>query len=54
LLEHPAERLLGDAQDVEQIGDLEPDSGGRMHHPVMGDGEAEGFELMSASPTKSR
>ena len=23
LLEHPAERLLGDAQDVEQVGDLQ-------------------------------
>jgi hypothetical protein len=47
LLEHAAERLLGDAQDVEEIGDLQPGIAvDEMQHPVMGPAEAERFELM--------
>ena len=47
LLEHPAERLLGDAQDVEQVGDLQSGIAvDEMHHPVMGAAEAEGLQLM--------
>ena len=45
LLEHPPERLLGDLQDVEQVGNL--DAGiavDEMQHPVMGAAEAELFE----------
>ncbi len=47
LLEHPAERLLGDAQYVQQVGDLEAGIAvDEMHHPVMGAAEAERLELM--------
>ena len=47
LLEHPAERLLGDAQHVQQIGDLEAGIAvDEMHHPVMGPAEPERLQLM--------
>ena len=47
LLEHPAERLLGDAQHVQQIGDLQPGIAvDEMHHPVMGAAEPERLQLM--------
>ena len=47
LLEHPSERLLGDAQHVEQVGDLEAGIAvDEMHHPVMRPAEAERLELM--------
>ena len=47
LLEHPAERLLGDAQDVQQVGDLQAGIAvDEMHHPVMGPAEPESLELM--------
>ena len=47
LLEHPSQRLLGDAQHVEQVGDLQAGIAvDEMQHPVMGPAEAEGLELM--------
>ena len=47
LLEHPAERLLGDAQDVEQVGDLQPGIAiDEVHDPVMGPAEAERLQLL--------
>ena len=47
LLEHPSQRLLGDAQHVEQIGDLQAGIAvDEMHHPVMRAPESEGLELM--------
>src|SRR5262249_48181338 len=47
LLEHAPQRLLGDAQDVEEIGDLQPGIAvDEMQHPVMGPAEAERLELM--------
>ena len=47
LLEHPAQRLLGDAQHVQQIGDLEAGIAvDEMHHPVMGAAEPERLELV--------
>ena len=47
LLEHPAQRLLGDAQHVEQIGDLQAGIAvDEMHHPVMGPAEPERLQLM--------
>ena len=47
LLEHPSERLLGDAQDVEQVGDLQAGIAvDEMHHPVMRPAEAERLQLM--------
>ena len=42
LLEHAAERLLGDVEDVEQVGDLHAGIAvDEMQHPVMGAAEAE-------------
>ena len=42
LLEHPAERLLGDPQDVEQFGNLHARIAvDEMQHPMMGAAEAE-------------
>ena len=42
LLEHAAERLLGDVQDVEQVGDLHARVAvDEMQHPVVGAAEAE-------------
>ena len=47
LLENPPQRLLGDAQHVEQIGHLEAGIAvDEMHHPVMRPAEAEGLQLM--------
>ena len=47
LLEDPSERLLGDAQDIEQVGDLQARIAmDEMHHPVMGAAEAKGFQFM--------
>ena len=47
LLEHPAERLLGDAQHVQQVGDLQAGIAvDEMHHPVMGAAEAERLQLV--------
>ena len=42
LLEHAAERLLGDAQDIEQVGDLHAGVAvDEMQHPVVRAAEAE-------------
>ena len=42
-----AKRLLGDTQDVEEIGDLEAGIAvDEMHDPVMGAAEAENFEFI--------
>ena len=42
LLEHAAERLLGDVEDLEQVGDLHAGIAvDEMQHPVMGAAEAE-------------
>ena len=42
LLEHAAERLLGDVEDVEQVGNLHAGIAvDEMQHPVMGAAEAE-------------
>ena len=47
LLEHPSERLLGDAQHVEQVGDLQAGIAvDEMQHPVMRPAEAERLQLM--------
>ena len=47
LLQHAPERLLGDAQDVEQVGDLQPGIAvDEMHDPVMRPAEAEGLQLI--------
>ena len=42
LLQHTTERLLGNAQDIEQIGDLQPGiTVDKVNHAVMGAAEAE-------------
>ena len=47
LLEHPPQRLLGDAQHVQQVGDLQPGIAvDEMHHPVMRPAEPEGLQLV--------
>ena len=47
LLEHATQRLLGDAQHVEQVGDLQSGIAvDEMHHPVMRAAEPERFQLM--------
>jgi hypothetical protein len=47
LLEHAAQRLLGDAQDIQEVGDLQPGIAvDEMQHPVMRPAEAERLELM--------
>jgi hypothetical protein len=47
LLEHPAERLFGDPQDVQQIGDFQAGIAmHEMHDTMMGAAEAEHLELM--------
>ena len=47
LLEHPPERLLGDPQHLEQIGDFQSGIAiDEMQHPMMRPAEAEGLELM--------
>ena len=47
LLQHAAERLLGDAQHLEQVGDLQPRiAADEMHHAVMGAAEAERLQHM--------
>src|SRR6478752_5195825 len=47
LLEHAAERLLGDAQDVEEVGDLEPGIAiDKVHDAMMGAAEAERLQLL--------
>ena len=47
LLEHPAQRLLGDAQHVEQIGDLQAGIAvDEMHDAVMRAAEPERLQLM--------
>ena len=47
LLEHPSQRLLGDAQHVEQVGHLQAGIAvDEMHHPVMRAAEPEGLQLM--------
>src|SRR6185312_384752 len=44
---HPAKRLLGDSQHVQQVGDLEAGIAvDEMHHPVMGAAEPESLELV--------
>src|SRR3954465_1565088 len=41
LLEHPAERLLGDLENVQEVGDLHAGIAvDEMEHPVMGAAEA--------------
>ena len=47
LLEHPPQRLLGDAQHVQQVGDLQAGIAvDEMQHPVMRPAEPERLELM--------
>ena len=55
LLEHAAERLLGDFQNVEQLGDLHAGIAiDEMQHAMMRAAEAELVQHLSGSPTKSR
>ena len=47
LLENPSQRLLGDAQHVQQIGHLQAGIAvDEMHHPVMRAAEAERLQLV--------